>query len=75
MRIQTKLVSIDYPAAGLIYRAHESLDAMRSLHLVDDPSGCIPSFDTRTGDLHPCSLCGSGAWGLSYLYSTVDQDW
>ena len=50
MKIQTKLVSIDYPAAGFIYRAHESLEAIKSLHLVDDPSSCIPSFDTCTGE-------------------------
>ena len=50
MKTQTKLVSIDYPAAGFIYRAHESLDAIKSLHLVEDPLSCIPSFDTRTGE-------------------------
>ena len=50
MKTQTKLVSIDYPAAGFVYRAYESLSAIKSLHLVDDPVSCVPSFDTRIGE-------------------------
>ena len=50
MKTQTKLVSIDYPTTGFVYRAHESLDTVMSLHLVDAPLGCVPSFDTRTGE-------------------------
>ena len=50
MKIRTELVSIDYPVPGLINRAHESLSGVRSFHLVDDPPGFVPSFDTRTGE-------------------------
>ena len=50
MQTQTRMVSIAYPPAGFVYRAHESLDTVMSLHLVDDPLSSIPSFDTRTGE-------------------------
>ena len=50
MRIRTKLVNVDYPVPGLIYRAHESLNGVSSLHLIDGPPSSIPSFDTRTGE-------------------------